>query len=175
MTVIFLDFDGVLNNTPWLCRPEKRKLDMADTNETRWDRELRDFDPKNIAVLNDLLSKVPEAKIVVSSSWRYGMAVDTLKKLLETLGVPAGKVVDKTPHSTSAEKNGLWISSTRGEEIKVWLTAHPEVQHFVILDDDRDMAPFMRHLVLTDRQKGLQSFDVPYAQKILQIVHKDNS
>lgn len=61
--------------------------------------------------------------IVVSSSWRHHP--DGMRLLREKFN----DVIDKTP-------NG----KTRGEEIKMWLDAHP-VDAYAILDDDSDMLP----------------------------------
>lgn len=45
----------------------------------------------------------------------------------------------------------------RGHEIQRWLSEHPEVTSFAILDDDTDMAHLYDRLVLTDCEDGLQA------------------
>jgi hypothetical protein len=62
-----------------------------------------------------------------------------------------GKVIDVTPM--------LPGDFVRGREIEQWLNGpHPksfDIKSFVIIDDDRDMEPFMDRLVQTDTHKGL--------------------
>ena len=43
----------------------------------------------------------------------------------------------------------------RGDEIQDWLTRHPDVTQFVILDDDADMAHLLPYLVQTRTREGL--------------------
>lgn len=171
--VIFLDFDGVLNNTPWLTNPKKRALDASDSGdaspEARWQRDLRDFDPVNMRALNDLLSKAPEAVVVVSSSWRHGMTVESLQRFLGDLGAPLARVVDKTPRLPYTEENG-WASPSRGSEILQWLDANggKDARAFVVLDDDSDMDGVRDHFVKTDRREGLTEWDVRAALRVLE-------
>lgn len=61
--------------------------------------------------------------VVLSSSWRHHPdGVENVSKRVVEL-------LDKTPH----------LSGCRGDEIKAWLDAHPEVEKYAILDDDSDM------------------------------------
>ncbi|MCX6117362.1 MAG: HAD domain-containing protein, partial [Proteobacteria bacterium] len=56
--VLILDFDGVLNNEPYLRRQKNHPSGY------------RVFDPKNIASLNSLVETIKFDQIVVSSSWK---------------------------------------------------------------------------------------------------------
>jgi hypothetical protein len=82
------------------------------------------IDPKLVKRLNRIL-KETDAKIVLSSTWRL---FEDNKEILEKTGI---KYIDVTPSF-----HGL-----RGEEINDWLSKHPEVDRYVILDDDSDMLP----------------------------------
>lgn len=169
--IIFLDFDGVLNNTVWATRPAKRALDKGDTYADRWARQLRQFDPENVGYLNRLLGRQPDARIVVSSAWRFGADVAGLERLLVAVGAQvAGRVVDKTP-SGGVNPAGLYEAVPRGREIAAWLEAQDGAPRgrrpFVILDDDRDMDPLMPWLVQTDRAKGLVLWGVEAADAVL--------
>ena len=146
MKIIFLDIDGVLNNDLWfqnwqdyisLC---KEKIDHA---ERQW------FDPRCVAVLNDITDSTG-AKIVVSSSWRIGRTVEGLKTLLEEIGV-TGEVISKTPSLSFSGLKDYDYSVPRGNEIKAWLETNKEILSvkiskvkYVILDDDSDMLYWQR-------------------------------
>lgn len=76
--------------------------------------------------------------IVISSTWRMdGLGV--CAKCLRNGGLRDGvEIVGMTPRSESGY---------RGGEIKEWLDTHPEVDGFLIFDDDCDMEPYMDRLV----------------------------
>lgn len=57
-----------------------------------------------------------------------------------------GNVIDMTPLS----------SGPRGAEIQAWLSKHPDVKDFVILDDSDDMLHLLPHLIRTNNEFGLQ-------------------
>jgi hypothetical protein len=65
-------------------------------------------------------------------------------------GVRPAYILDSTPNLGNAK---------RGVEIAEWLDDHPEVTHFVILDDDQDMEDLMDHLILIDPEVGLTDAD----------------
>lgn len=160
MKIVFLDFDGVLNHAGMLMG---RTALWKDEDE---------FDPHNVGCLNHLL-EVSGAKIVVSSSWRKIMKYEELVALLARVGV-RGEVIGKTPHyvknmgiyGTHEGHGGGW--SPRGAEIQEWLDEHPEVTHFVILDDSDDMLHLTPKLVLTSFEVGLLKEDVEKALLILE-------
>ena len=62
------------------------------------------------------------AKVVLSSSWRYTRKAQNLKELLANFEI----YTESTPY----------IHGKRGLEIKQWLLDNPEVEDFVILDDE---------------------------------------
>lgn len=55
----------------------------------------------------------------------------------------------------------------RGKEIKSWLKENPVVQRFAIVDDSDDMKPYMRRLVRTSCEDGLQEHHLPKLRKLL--------
>lgn len=121
MKVIFLDIDGVLNH-------QKHYEWLINTNEpTPMQRTYpyTEFNPESCRLLNEIIWETC-AQIVVSSSWRLdGLA--KLNKLFRFFGLP--NAIDVTP----------CLNTSRGIEIGAWLAAHPEVDGYVILDDDEDM------------------------------------
>ena len=152
MKVIFLDNDGVIclaNN--WGSRHKKqkkwggRKLSMSMSSipiEYRFDN----FDEKAIKILNSIL-KETGAEIVVSSDWKKHATLEELGEYYTSQGIikkPIG--VTELFHYTNwlEEKRILedfpWhrthgLEQERHFEIKEWLKNHPEVTHWVAVDD----------------------------------------
>ncbi len=102
--------------------------------------------------------------MVISSSWRHGRALETLRSLLTRRGF-TGEVIGKTPMHVEGKDR------CRGIEIAYWLEHAPlyglEVQNFVILDDDGDMAQLADRLVQTSMKQGLTEEHVETAISML--------
>jgi len=151
MKILFLDVDGVLIN---------RKVLMAKHAAAKLTPDVRVFDyPDSVCVklVNEILEKTG-AKIVVSSCWRIGRTTEELVTLFESWGITPGAVIDRTIN------NWDWV---RGQEIQEWLDRHPEVESFVIVDDDSDMAHLLPRLVKTKFEPGLQRVDADKAIALL--------
>lgn len=133
MKVLFLDFDGVLNN-------------FKDRN---FGEKLSEPACEN---LNSLLKKVPELKVVISSAWRMH-GLEYCKKMLKKNGVKVDRVIDVT-----GQENGI-----RGHQIQCWLDRNPGVTNMVIIDDESDMGELMNKLVKTSSFIGLTSKEVDLA------------
>lgn len=160
MKIIFLDVDGVLNSEESYVyfRREFARLGKEDPK-----MGCRDIDlPSPIAMSNLklILECCPDVKIVISSTWRI-LHMDILKEhFLANHLEWDGLVIGQTPPRRK-------MSGVRGDEIENWLQENarvPEgsmlmpkfqVDDFVILDDNSDMAHLMSHLVLTNPQVGL--------------------
>lgn len=130
--IIFLDIDGVLNSTRTCIATggyPGEELEAKDLTRFDW-----------IAI--GLLRRLCESsgiQIVLSSSWR--IIVD-IKKLGDAMGLP---IIDKTPV----------LASSRGNEIARWLSEHPDVEQWAIIDDDSDMLDSQRsRFVRTDGHEG---------------------
>ena len=148
--IIFLDVDGVLNSM---------KFD-------RWlqDHHMKQYYGYELLDQNALLNLqdivfVTGADIVLSSSWRLSRSCcEELRQQLLPYGL---QFIDKTVSLPRKD---------RGEEIKEWLSRHPEVDHFVILDDDEfEMAGLEGHLVKTTFEEGLLE---QHAAKAIEILSK---
>lgn len=91
-----------------------------------------------------LVRRIVEAtgcQVVLSSSWRYfpGGREEVERQVCLLL--------DVTPHSDLG---------CRGDEIRVWLNAHPEVTRYAIVDDNSDMLPEQKsHFFKTSWAVGL--------------------
>lgn len=163
MRVVFLDIDGVVNTIQiykelpaHLKNAGLKKIDgyyfdmcfngsgrVSNTQAVVWlDKICHDYD----------------LKIVVSSTWRGRL--EMCKECLYSSGLSRDiEIIGATP----------WIGGYRGAEIKQYLDAHPEIEDFVILDDDADMEPFMDKLVLTNTYAGITA---ETELKIAQILEK---
>ena len=137
---IFLDVDGVLNT------------------EADWARKTYSLNSRCVAAFCELLNSLHDPKVVLSSTWRNGIARDGttavhIDDLMNALA-PAGiKSLDKT---------GVAPDGSRTKEIEHYLRRHPE-DDYVILDDDPDL--FDRksktpHLYITSAKTGLTDTDV---------------
>lgn len=172
MDVLFLDIDGVLNSSKSLKASNKDTPTRAEedfvvnllrTYYTGYPyctliTDLLGLEPTCIQNLN-LILKATDARVVLSSTWRFSHHLIGLTKLLEYRGFK-GFLFDITPINLIGEE-------VRGREIQAWLDLHPGVDRFIILDDNKDMAHLKSHLVLTDRSVGLTKKDAQRAISIL--------
>ena len=114
MKIIFLDIDGVLNSENYYRTVDRSKKD--------WVR----FDPKVVEFIKKLSNEF-SARIVISSTWRFG-AIKQLDSELKKSGMIKYLHKDwKTPQLYPPHK---------GKEIKSWLDIHSGILEYVILDDD---------------------------------------
>ena len=149
MKAIFLDHDGVIclsNN--WGGRKKKwAKYRSANPNsspnlkdapvEYRFD----DFDIKAVKVLNEILEETG-CEIVVSSDWKLHATLEELGDYYESQGI-IKKPIDLTPNIQNCkdyDSNFIWsprweLEQIRTIEIKQYLHDHPEVTHWVSVDD----------------------------------------
>lgn len=135
MKVIFLDNDGVMCLVDnWGSRFFKREKYAKETNpppHASLDIIFDDFDQKCVKVLNSILEETG-AKIVISSDWKLHAPLETLQKYYFLQGV-SSYPIDITPDKKVYHMSML--ESTREDEIMEWLENHPEVTHWVAVDD----------------------------------------
>lgn len=163
--IIFLDIDGVLaipsclKDGMWALSDEKQKLLGKILDET-------------------------DAKIVLSSSWRYA-TLEKTKEHMESEGFLFNdKLIGVTirAYHYLEKGTGIHLSIPRGVEIKQWIDTHIHSNNgkdwnrkqegkdftYLILDDDVDM--LLEHkdnFINTDGMKGLSDDDVERAVAIL--------
>ena len=154
--LIFLDIDGIL-----------------DTYTSRYQ-----LDPVLMSRLGTLLERTG-AKIVVSSSWRALDVAGTIEFMTDKDNPSVGehpfpytdRVVGITPILYSINDGDIDRPATRGEEIAAYLKDNP-CEHYVFLDDDRDMLPSQQaHFVPINDEFGLTDTDMEKAIGILNQTH----
>ena len=139
MNVLFLDVDGVLNSHEFALSGKWGSRANEQIDQKLMDRLIR------------IIDTLPDLEFVLSSTWRilpenegeYALRQHGFKK----------SFVGHTPRLRD-------FDASRGDEIQAWLDEHPEVEKFVILDDDSDMKHLMDHLVQTVNGVGLQDEQV---------------
>lgn len=157
MKVIFLDFDGVITIPPkWYLKADKIKY---------------------IKQIVD----VTGAKIVISSSWRQGTVELTIEKMIgRTKRCPRNRMlnwlIDNLYDVTSWICYDKYFGTGRGGEIQTWLDDHPEVDNYVIIDDDGGMLDSqLFHFVQTNYEDGITELETNWCIKILNKKYFQNS
>jgi len=145
--VVFLDIDGTMI-------PSKAyKL----INQTRL---VSIFDPCAAAMLRDLLS-ISDARIVFSSTWA-SHGLDDCLDLLEKNHIDSDLI---HPDWRTPKK----LTSTRSQEIWLWLEEHPEITHYVALDDEQLDAQMLPGFVQCDIDEGMSYRNYLEAKVLLNV------
>lgn len=133
MNVVFLDYDGVVNTPMW------DEAGKRCTFGYPMDNKVNNF--QCVQWVSEFCEKYGYS-IVVSSTWRFDKNyIDCLKNGGLRDGI---EVIGKTPS----------CSSVRGDEIQKFLDEHPEIENFLIFDDDDDMGDLADHLIQTNPNYG---------------------
>jgi len=95
------------------------------------------------------------AEIVLSSTWRlFPQSRNDVRNKLKTVGL---QFIDRTKELRD-----------RDTEIREWLGRHPEVDNYVILDDETEFSPELTaHQVITTFYEGLLPKHIKLAVEIL--------
>jgi hypothetical protein len=151
MKVIFLDHDGVIclsNNWGGRYKKQKkwggRKLSMT-SKEIPIQYRFDDFDKKAVNILNSIIEET-DTEIVVSSDWKNHATVDELGEYYKQQNI-IKKPISFTPwlsecdwHLKEYDNSFPWSrqfdsEQTRSIEIRQHLINHPEITHWVSVDD----------------------------------------
>jgi hypothetical protein len=172
MKVIFLDNDGVIClSTEWGGRFKKqekagRKMSQS-VNSLDVKYRFDNFNKKAIAILNAIIEETG-AEIVVSSDWKKHATLEELGDYYEAQGI-IKRPIDVTAFCRDLYNDGgaahlkdedinwtrQWmLEQERHVEILEWLTRHPEVTHWVAIDD-LNMAENYDNI---ERTWGLENF-----------------
>ena len=119
-------------------------------------------DTRKLLRLRNIIERTG-AQLVLSSTWRLAdtpitkICYDTLKAEFERVRCPVW--VDCTPYLPGTK---------RWREIYAWLSIHPEVEDFIILDDLAiELLPYFDKLVQTNPRYGLNKERAELAIKML--------
>ncbi len=143
--LIFLDVDGVLNT------------------EADWARRVYSLNSRCVATFTEMLKALPHPEIVLSSTWRNGIArdgttavhIDDLIRALSPAGI------------TRLDRTAVAPDGSRSKEIDHYLRRHP-ADEYIILDDDPslfELGAKTPHLYLTSAKTGLTEADVKKIRK----------
>lgn len=178
MKILFLDNDGVIClDSNWGSRHKKQKkwsgmkLSMRGREipvEYRFDN----FDKRAIQTLNEILEETG-AEYVVSSDWRFHGTLEELGEYYLSQGVikkpydVTGMFKDLFPREWASLRFRADLELERFMEIQNWLENHPDVTHWVAVDDldmsvdflsprfsstdDVDKTPGLTNFVLTPK------------------------
>ena len=158
--IVFLDIDGVLNNTTDSQR--------HDCNSESKRKNSLFYSKRCVALLNELTEQTG-AGIVVSSTWRIGETDATMETVLRGMGIE-GKYLGMTGLEALKEEYIL-----RGNEILSWIKRNESLcgeyykfRSYVILDDDSDMLLWQKdNYVNCDPTIGMTERTVFKAKAIL--------
>lgn len=132
MNILFLDIDGVLNS-------KRTSVAFDGSPHSFSPKDMLRFDMVAVGLIRTLCAQT-NCSIVLSSDWRYDF---TAHQVANALDLPVMDVTPKLPGS-------------RGFEINAWLSAHPEVIRFAIVDDIAQMFDCQSaNFVQTDDECGL--------------------
>lgn len=118
--IIFLDIDGVLNNELVFVSSPECQMDLG-----------------SVLLLEEAVAQIPQCKIVVSSSWRNIKGLGHFLSFVRDV-----KCVEFFDHLLPFLHEDYCTkklrSGKRGEEVREWLSRHPEVIKYVCIDDNSD-------------------------------------
>ena len=184
--IVFLDFDGVLNNEPTLIQRSKLNYDLeldyisnvpikstSDSyslffNEVCW---------TNLSAIIKCFNQIPNLKIVLSTSWRNMKTLEEWNYQFSLIEGWNFDIIDKTPQYLNCNEmveiiGGFKSTNCRGKEIQFWLDNNKDmVDNYCILDDECDMLIEQQYnFVQTDLNFGFTESDI---EKVLKIFNKE--
>jgi len=169
---LFLDIDGVLNTIRYSDY-------LIDHDEDEFDEYGALFDSEAVANLTYIIEKLPDVKIIISSTWRF-KGWEWMNRLWVMRQLP-GSIFSFTPvleevcfvdKVNRTNSSSVYPIGTRGLEINEWLRTHASLNSFsykyIILDDEKDLLLEQQdNLILTDPYYGITKKDVLKALEML--------
>ena len=153
MKAIFLDIDGVLNNSNYTMMLVNELLGKEQYFQLLRDLGEMPFDYRSCMLLQKLIDETG-ARVVLSSTWR--LSEKHINGIIRYAGIA---IFDKTPR----------LGTIRGNEIQQYLNSHPEIDRYVIVDDDSDMLDEqMDNFIECDAEVGFTYEEYERAKKILE-------
>lgn len=162
MRVIFLDIDGVMNSQESFLEDYKSRDNGKDTGKCRrCCGEL--FSRGAVETLQEVLNYSPDIKIVISSTWRNRERNEILDVFNDNGIDISDRWIDITPWTFKKKESEKYSEVERGYQIQEWLDDNKDknIEEFVIIDDDQDMAHLLTKLVKTRWTEGLTKKHLP--------------
>ena len=168
MKVIFLDHDGVIclfDNYGSSFKKRKGYSGITNIRDIDINKRFDDFDQESIRVLNEILVET-DVEIVVSSDWQDYANLEELGEYYKAQGIikkPINTTRDNGPLNQLKYKNFPWhhneeLEQIRFLEITEWLERHPEVTHWVAVDDLHLGKIYKDYRGIVERKWGLTNF-----------------
>jgi hypothetical protein len=126
MNILFVDIDGVLNSAGSYHYYKKTRKENKGQGE--------ELCPIALSNVDFVLSKVPDCKIVISSTWRKYFSIDEIKGFFKDHGYE-WDVIDATPEILLKFSDDCF--ARRKDEIEQWLDKNSNlgIQRYVAIDD----------------------------------------
>jgi hypothetical protein len=138
---VFLDFDGVLRR--------------ASSARSRFEKDCLD-------AFETAIRSLPDARIVITSTWRLGIPLEQLRSLFSA--DVAQRIVGATPDLVEDETHA------RYKEIQLYLRKrNAEGESWIAIDDQPEHFPQHAPVLITDSDEG---FDSACAARLLQLAAK---
>ena len=169
---LFLDIDGVLNTIRYSNY-------LIDNDEDEVDEDGALFDPEAVNNLACIIEKVPDVKIIISSTWRL-KGWEWMLRLWKKRKLP-GAIYSFTPvlevvcfadEINRKDSTSVYPYGTRALEVNEWLRLYASqnslTYKYVILDDVNDFLVMQQgNAIITDPDFGITKENVVKALEVL--------
>ena len=169
---LFLDIDGVLNTIRY-------SNFLVDHDEDEVDEDGALFDPETVNNLASIVEKIPDLRIIISSTWRL-KGWEWMQRLWKKRKLP-GAIYSFTPvlevvcfvdKINRKDSTSVYPYGTRALEVNEWLRLYAGqnslTYKYVILDDVNDFLVMQQvHVIITDPNFGITKENVLKALEIL--------
>ena len=169
---LFLDIDGVLNTIRFSNY-------LIDHDEDEVDEDGALFDPEAVNNLACIIEKVPDLKIIISSTWRL-KGWEWMNRLWVKRQLP-GAIYSFTPvlevvcfvdKINRKDSTSVYPYGTRALEVNEWLRLYAGQNSlsykYVILDDFNDFLVLQQeHVIITDPNLGITKENVVKTLELL--------
>ena len=139
MKVIFLDHDGVIClHSQWGSRFKKKGF--SNNPEEPLDGRMDNFDKKAVIILNQIIEETG-CELVISSDWKRWGTLEQMKEMYVNRGIkPPIALTPMLQECNVQSDTFIWsprweLEQTRTIEINQYLHDHPEITHWVAVDD----------------------------------------
>jgi hypothetical protein len=177
VNVIFLDIDGVLNTTRTAIGDKLFRMQNPGEEHVIASRA-NCFDRAGVGMILSIISRIP-AKIVISSTWRFRSVMSDEIQVGDEKYNFANNLYRNLKNSgllpfvhedwRTVDLHRFNAGKVRGDEIQEWLSRHPEVKNYVIIDDDSDMLEGQQeHFVHVPTNDGILTEHFFLIEKILE-------